>query len=100
MPVSIPKKATIEQIILCIIDICVTPISGVVSECEAQLITDLLTSDVAIKSEPFFIGYSPEKCIAYIDEDEPRFESFMKSVVAVFVVYAAQDKLPFKIKMK
>ena len=100
MPVGIPKNTTIETIILLIIDICVTPISGVIGECEAKLITDLLTSDAAIKSEPFFIGYTPENCIAFIDEDESRLDSFMKSVIAVFLVYAAQDKLPFKIKMK
>ena len=100
MPVGIPKNTTIETIILMIIDICVTPISGVISENEAKLITDLLTSDPAIKAEPFFIGYTPENCIAFIDEDESRLISFKKSVIAVFVVYAAQDKLPFKIKMK
>lgn len=100
MPLSIPKKTSIETIILMIIDICVTPISGVVSVQEAKLITDLLTSDAAIKAEPFFKDYIPENCLSIIDENERSFESFMKSVVAVFLVYAAQDKLPFKIKMK
>lgn len=100
MPISIPKKTSIETIILLIIDICVTPISGVVTVDEAKLITDLITSHEVVKAEPFFQDYIPEDCLSIIDENERRFESFMKSVVAIFLVFAAQDKLPFKVKMK
>ena len=80
----ITKNATIENVILFIIDNCVTPISGDICMTHARLITDLIKSDHNIKSEPFFIGYTPESNIAFIDEDFPRFLSFTMSVIKVF----------------
>ena len=94
----IPKHAAIGNVILFIIDNCVTPISGEICMTHARLVVDLITSDHNIKSEPFFIGYTPEKNIAFIDEDFPRFLSFTMSVIKVFKDLVAQNKLPFVLK--
>ena len=80
----ITTNASIENVILFIIDKCVTPISGVICIDHARVIADLITSDPIIKSDPFFIGYTPESNIAFIDEDFPRFLSFTMSVIKVF----------------
>ena len=67
-----------------IIDICVTPILGVVSVQKAKLITDLITSDPIIKSDPFFIGYTPEQGVAFIENSNPRLMRFVFSVVKIY----------------
>ena len=99
----ITKNATIENVILFIIDNCVTPISGDICMTHARLVTDLIKSDHNIKSEPFFIGYTPESNIAFIDEDFPRFLSFTMSVIKVFKHLVSQNIITIwysKIKKK
>lgn len=94
MPDVIPKNTCVENVILFIIDVCVTPISGIVCMDHAKVITDLITSDQNIKSDPFFIGYTPENNIVFIDEDFPRFRRFVHNVVGVYLRLVADNKLP------
>lgn len=90
----ITKHASIETVILFIIDKNVTPILGVICKDHAKVVTDLITSDPIVKSEPFFIGYTPEKNIAFIDEDFYRFMSFVSSVAKAYKHLVDQGKLP------
>lgn len=90
----ITTNASIENVILFIIDKCVTPISGVICIDHARVIADLITSDPIIKSDPFFIGYTPEQGVAFIENSNPRFMRFVFSVVKIYNHLVFQGKLP------